>query len=348
MKVLISDEKLKITFIILLLVVSCLLTYYFQIILHITIIYSHFFYIPIVLSSLWWKKRGLIVSVFLVGIIIFLPLVFEENALIRLDNIIRGIFIILIAILLSILSIHISKSNELTKAYNKLEFYKFLFMHDVNNLFQNVLSAADLYSVYQKNESKKEELDHLLDIIRMQAIRGGLLVSNTLKLYEIENTEVPLEKIEVLTVLREAVSFTYKSCQSKAIDIEIDSEYEKLFILANNLLLDIFENILFNAVKYNNSNIVKISVKLSKTQEDHTDYIKLEFLDNGIGISDDLKKNIFNQGFTGQKHSKGMGIGLSLVKKIIQNYNGKISVENRVLGDYKEGSNFIVEIPEIN
>ena len=40
-----------------------------------------------------------------------------------------------------------------------------------------------------------------------------------------------------------------------------------------------------------------------------------------------------------------MGIGLSLVKKIIESYNGKIWVENHVENDYTQGSNFIVEIP---
>ena len=42
-----------------------------------------------------------------------------------------------------------------------------------------------------------------------------------------------------------------------------------------------------------------------------------------------------------------MGIGLSLVKKIIESYHGKIWVENHIENDYTQGSNFIVEIPEI-
>jgi len=43
---------------------------------------------------------------------------------------------------------------------------------------------------------------------------------------------------------------------------------------------------------------------------------------------------------------RGMGIGLSLVKKIIESYNGKIWVENRIDYNYSQGSNFVVEIPE--
>lgn len=44
--------------------------------------------------------------------------------------------------------------------------------------------------------------------------------------------------------------------------------------------------------------------------------------------------------------SKGMGFGLSIVKKILKSYNGKIWVENKVEGDYAQGSNFVLLIPE--
>jgi len=47
-----------------------------------------------------------------------------------------------------------------------------------------------------------------------------------------------------------------------------------------------------------------------------------------------------------EKQSKGMGIGLTLVKKAIENYNGQIWVEDKIAGDYTEGSNFIIMIPE--
>jgi signal transduction histidine kinase len=47
-----------------------------------------------------------------------------------------------------------------------------------------------------------------------------------------------------------------------------------------------------------------------------------------------------------EKQSKGMGIGLTLVKKAIETYSGQIWVEDRIIGDYTEGSNFIIMIPE--
>jgi len=74
----------------------------------------------------------------------------------------------------------------------------------------------------------------------------------------------------------------------------------------------------------------------------------MEFLDNGIGIQDDKKKILFKEGYRKLKGSKGMGLGLSLVSKILNTFNGKIWVEDRVKGDYTKGSKFILLLPEAN
>ena len=76
-------------------------------------------------------------------------------------------------------------------------------------------------------------------------------------------------------------------------------------------------------------------------------YIKIEFKDNGISITDDAKEKIFQNNHKKDNNGRGMGVGLSLVNNIIESYNGNIRVENRVKNDYTQGSNFIVEIPRI-
>ena len=70
-------------------------------------------------------------------------------------------------------------------------------------------------------------------------------------------------------------------------------------------------------------------------------------MDNGIGVQDSKKDKIFLEGYNELKGEKGMGIGLSLITKILSLYKGKISVEDRIKGDYSKGSNFIMLIPEV-
>jgi signal transduction histidine kinase len=133
---------------------------------------------------------------------------------------------------------------------------------------------------------------------------------------------------------------------NKDIQLDINTALKNVEVIANGLLLDVFENIINNAIKYNENQIVKILIKISKEIIDDIKYIRLEFLDNGIGISDEKKSIIFQKGYKEIKGGKGMGMGLSLVKILITRYNGKIWIEDRIKGDYTKGSNFILLIPE--
>ena len=100
------------------------------------------------------------------------------------------------------------------------------------------------------------------------------------------------------------------------------------------------------SVKYNNNSSVLINIIISKEFKDEKKYIKLQFLDNGVGIPDSRKETIFQRSYSEDRTLKGMGIGLSLVKNIIYSYNGYITVEDKERGDYSKGSNFIICIPE--
>jgi signal transduction histidine kinase len=116
--------------------------------------------------------------------------------------------------------------------------------------------------------------------------------------------------------------------------------------VAGPFLKEVFENLLTNAVQHNNSENSWVKVKISEYNRENKDYLKLDFIDNGRGIPNNIKDKIFSQGFKGQQTTNGMGIGLSLVKTILEAYNGNIWVKNRVEGNYKEGSIFSIILPK--
>ena len=101
-------------------------------------------------------------------------------------------------------------------------------------------------------------------------------------------------------------------------------------------------------MKHSDNHKINIDIKLSNYEENGVDYLKIEFIDNARGILDDEKQAILKKGFKKDRRSQGLGIGLSLVKKIIEGYKGRIWVENRVPEDYSKGSNFILLIPKAN
>lgn len=231
-------------------------------------------------------------------------------------------------------------------AYLYENFYKDLLAHDINNILQNIGISADLSKQYIGNRESLEKVNESLDVIREQYIRGKNLVSNVRKLSQIESKELPLKETDLLIVLKETINFIEQAFKRKNLNIQLHSNFSKLTIKVNDLLRDIFENIFNNAVKFNNNPVIDVNIYISKIQKDNIKYVKLEFIDNGIGIEDYRKEEIFQRAQIERKTTKGMGIGLSLVKKIVDSYNGEIWVEDRVKGDYAKGCNFVVVIPE--
>ena len=111
------EDKLKIFIIFILLLISIILQLYFQFILKSGIIFSHFFYISIILACLWWKRNGLVVPAFLASLLIILPFFISENIFIltHVDNILRALLLITVGIVVAISSEHISKTENKLK-----------------------------------------------------------------------------------------------------------------------------------------------------------------------------------------------------------------------------------------
>ena len=232
------------------------------------------------------------------------------------------------------------------EAYDRAELYKDLFYHDINNILSNIKLSIDISEKYLDKPGKESEIKDLYELIREQFGRGTKLITNVRKLSNLETLEKSLKSVDVNKTIKDAINYIQKSLQSRDINIEIESPEKKMFTKANELLIDVFDNILINAVNYNENPKKEVLIKISRESKNNMKYVKFEFIDNGIGISEKRKEVIFHERFNKEKGSKGMGFGLTLVKKIIESYKGKIWIEDRIEGDYTQGSNFVFLIPE--
>jgi len=239
-----------------------------------------------------------------------------------------------------------SSEIKYRKAYSRADCYKGLFTHDISNMFHTIGNSIELCETLLKKGIKNNDMLDYFVVIEQQIKRGKKLINNIRNLSEIEESEMPLEPIEIFEKLRSAIQFTRVNFQKREIIANIESETNEIYILANDLLLDVFENILINSVLYNKNDTVKIEVNISRVMENGKTNIKLEFKDNGIGINDTKKKLIFKKNIKKSIGSKGMGLGLSLVAKLLDLCEGKIWVEDRIKGDFTQGSNFLIQIPE--
>ncbi len=232
-------------------------------------------------------------------------------------------------------------------AYNQADFYKDLFAHDLNNILNNIGTSEELISIFLNNPDKLNDIKKYLNIVKEQVTRGAILISNVQKLSQLEESEISIKSLEVCNVLKDAIQFTREGFPTRNISVQIDSIGKKLFVQANDLLLDVFENLLNNAIKFSNNPQIEILIRISRIQKEGFKYLRIEFVDNGIGIPDDRKEVIFQRAYEKDKSVRGMGLGLSLVKKIIEIYKGDIWIEDKVKGDYTKGSNFVLLIPEV-
>ena len=196
--------------------------------------------------------------------------------------------------------------------------------------------------------SLSRSIASITDMIKKQVFRAKKLVQSVNILSELEESKNPIQSTDLCAALKNSINYIKTAYQYREIEIKFESFRKRIFVEANELLQEVFDNILINAVKYNDKNCVEIFIKIDKEQIKDNNYIKIEFIDNGMGVKDDRKRLILKRGFREFKGEKGMGLGLSLVKKIIKNYNGKIWVEDKVTGEYSQGSKFIVLLPQSN
>lgn len=231
------------------------------------------------------------------------------------------------------------------EAYESANLFKDIIIHDMSNILHIIQTSCELYGISQTGVNKLDSIDDLLDTINIAVEKGIKLVNNARILSRIENSTFPIISIDLLEMIRDSTKLFKKKFQEQKLKIDINFYSENIFVRANELLSEVFDNILNNSSKYNTNSITEIVINITKIHLEGNSYIKLEFIDNGIGIPDFRKELIFIKG-TKDKSGKGMGFGLSLVKKIVENYKGKIWVENRVESDHSKGSNFILLLLE--
>ncbi len=233
-------------------------------------------------------------------------------------------------------------------AYEHETFYKDLFTHDINNIFQCILNTVELYSLEYPSSDVKLQNQELFNELANQITRGMNLIKNVRKFSEFHESEMVLSKVDLMEKIKNASENVKYSLMNKNVNISYDLMSNNSIIYANELLDDAIENILMNAILHNENKDIEILIKTSKIKKGDEIFNKIEFIDNGIGIPDHSKKLIFQRGFNEKKETTGMGLGLSLVRIILETYNAKIWVEDRKPGEFYKGSNFVILFPEVS
>ncbi|MBD3254926.1 MAG: PAS domain S-box protein [Candidatus Lokiarchaeota archaeon] len=235
------------------------------------------------------------------------------------------------------------------EAYDQANFYKELFVHDINDLLYRIQDSAKTILAFLNslgNLFEAENAKNLIKIIKEQTNEGKQLVYKIQKLSEVGEAKTPLESVEVMEVLQSVITKIEENFKNQKIRIKVKAPKKRQIVKANVWLFELFHNLIINSVKYNTDYKIKIEIYLSDIIKNGEDYLKIEFIDNGPGISEHQRKRIFKGGANQVRDMRGVLLGFLLIERIVDSLNGKIWVENKVDDDYSKGSKFIILLPK--
>ncbi|VUT27507.1 MAG: sensory histidine kinase CreC [Candidatus Syntrophoarchaeum sp. GoM_oil] len=230
--------------------------------------------------------------------------------------------------------------GKLRQAHKRAEFLNDLMVHDIGNMTQVILGYMEILS---NMPDLPEKCKKYVRISLDQSKGISRLISTVRGLSHIHDDSIELEKIDMGDVLDQMVLGFKDRYSNKDVLIKHDLSENDVIVRGDSLTFEMIGNILDNAIKYAPGNKVRIDV--THRLSDDKKYWRIEFMDNGPGIPDEIKEKIFERLIRGEGGIYGSGLGLALVKQIIDGYGGKIWVEDRLKGDYTKGSKFVVLFP---
>lgn len=248
-----------------------------------------------------------------------------------------------IHILADLASIAVENSNtyeEAIGAVKDAQGYLDLIVHDVSNLAEPLLYYTNSISLDAIGDA---ELREKLEKTRAIGTSVKRLVDDVRKLSEVKySAPVPDQRYKLREVLERCISETKRDVHSKRVVVELDFPYHEAEIVADELVYDLFKNLLTNAAKFCPHAVAKVDVKVVDGYS--TWSVRVE--DYGIGIPDSRKKAVFSRFAKRSEGLGGAGLGLSIVALLVARYGGIVSVSDRVKGDYSKGAAFEVTLPK--
>ncbi len=191
-----------------------------------------------------------------------------------------------------------------------------------------------------------EKVQRYMSMIREENKRMHAQVENVLRISQLEKNELNIkkERQELHDIIEDAITHVSLIVENREGYVKMHLGALKTTVLANDShLTNVIVNILDNAIKYSED-----EPKIDVYTENVKNSIVLKVRDQGIGMSKVAQKKIFEKFFrehTGDLHNvKGHGLGLTYVKRIIDDHHGQIWVES----ERGKGSTFIIKLPLIS
>ncbi|MGA9138638.1 MAG: PAS domain S-box protein [Methanocella sp.] len=236
--------------------------------------------------------------------------------------------------------------EALKEAKARAELYVDLMGHDINNMNQIAMGYLEmaidsLDGIGHIDKGQRPLLAKPYETLR----ETSHLISNVRKVQREKAGLYPIETMDVDAILRD-VTLHYSNVSGREVSINYTAG-NRCMVMANELLKDVFLNLVGNAIKHSEGPLT-VNIVASAAICCGKKNCQVAVEDNGPGIPDEMKSKLFDRLTLDGTMMKGKGFGLCLIKMLIDDYDGQFRVEDRVAGDYSKGSRFVVTLPVVD
>ena len=223
---------------------------------------------------------------------------------------------------------------------------RFRFLSVLSHELKAPLNAIEGYLRIMKDRQAGNDISAYEQMIdrSLERIKGmRTLIMDLLDLTRIENGEKgrDLKPRDIVQIARLSIDTISPMAIQKNVKIHLNAPEELIFVCSDSEMQSIFNNLLSNAVKYNRD-----GGQVYFTLRDEPDRVIIQVKDTGIGMTREEQRLLFQE-FTRIKNEKtrmipGSGLGLSIVKRIVDLYGSHIQVES----EPDKGSTFTITLPK--
>jgi len=192
-------------------------------------------------------------------------------------------------------------------------------IHDI----KNPMGTLRVYAQVMKKKSGNEEASKLADDMIHQVDR---FVNMTQEILDFTRgvSATNFKEFEFFDVMNSVLNFIEKDLEKNKITLVKNTQFKGTVRLDQDKMVRVFYNIASNA-----RDAMSEGGSLTVTTTKHDGYVRIDFTDTGSGMPDEVKNHIFEPFMSyGKKH--GTGLGMAIVKKVIDDHNGKIEIESAV------------------
>lgn len=231
--------------------------------------------------------------------------------------------------------------NKMAKELRSVETLRRDFINDFSHEFKTPITSINGFArLLLEADLTEEEKREYLEVIAEESERLATLSRDTMMLSKLENQAVISEKetYRLDQQIRHNIILLSKAWGEKNIRMDVDLEEVEYFGNAD-LMVHIWMNLLNNAIKFTPE---EGTIRVSMRKKEHQ--IIICFVDTGIGMTQEAAERIFQKYYQADSShaTKGIGLGLSIVKRIVEMCQGTITVQSKP----GEGSTFTVYLPE--